>query len=397
MSEKEMKTQITTGREPLNINPKIIEWALERVGDKRAEDLYLQFKGLDEWLEGKKKPTFRQMQEFAKKVSLPIGYFFLKEPPEERFDIPIFKTGYRGYVKPSIELIDTVETITFRQDWMRDYVRESIDDEPLKFIGSVKIGDDPIDVASSIKKTLNIPQGWPEEERNWSEAFERLLDMVENAGIMVSVNGVVGNNTKRKLKPEEFRGFVLTDDYAPWIFVNGADSKAAQMFTVAHELAHLWIGKSAVFDLNELLPSHDEGEKFCNRIAAEFLVPERRLRGIWSRIKRRENKYQEAAKIFKVSELVAARRMLDLELINRDEFYSFIRSYKERIKPPKEQGGNFYYLTDKRLGRKFAEAVVSQTLSGKITYRYAYELTGLHGETFDKYAKHLGFKPYGTV
>jgi Zn-dependent peptidase ImmA (M78 family) len=74
------------------------------------------------------------------------------------------------------------------------------------------------------------------------------------------------NNNTRKLDPEEFRGFVLSDRYAPLIFVNGADFKSAQMFTLAHELAHLWLGRDGVFDLQDLQPGNSDVERFCTQL-----------------------------------------------------------------------------------------------------------------------------------
>ncbi len=94
------------------------------------------------------------------------------------------------------------------------------------------------------------------------ETLAFLRDKVQEIGIMFEKNGVVKNNTHRPLNVNEFRGFVLVDDFAPLIFVNNADCKAAQMFTIAHELAHLWIGESAAFDLREMQPAQDAKEIF---------------------------------------------------------------------------------------------------------------------------------------
>ncbi|GIV50096.1 MAG: hypothetical protein KatS3mg038_0617 [Candidatus Kapaibacterium sp.] len=132
-------------------------------------------------------------------------------------------------------------------------------------------------------------------------------EKAEAAGILVVTSGVVGNNTQRKLSVEEFRGFVLVDEYAPLVFINSADGKAAQMFTLAHELAHVWVGESAAFDLRNLQPATNKLEQTCNRIAAEFLVPENSLRAFWSKAQQDPRPFQAIARHFKVSEIVAAR------------------------------------------------------------------------------------------
>jgi Zn-dependent peptidase ImmA (M78 family) len=202
------------------------------------------------------------------------------------------------------------------------------------------------------------------------------------------INGIVGNNTHRKLDVEEFRGFVLVDDYAPLVFVNGADAKAAQMFTLAHELAHVIFGSSAAFDLRQLTAATAPIEQACNRAAAEFLVPIELLRQRWRGVGNQANPFDSLAHQFKVSQLVAARRALDAQLITRDRFFAFYAEYlaHERKKTDDSEGGNFYATQHQRVGSRMASAIVRAVREGKLLYADAYRLTGLRGKTFETFA-----------
>lgn len=376
----------------VDVNPDVLRWALDRSGE---QGIVSEKFPVTEWINKEKRPTLKQLENFARSTSVPLGYFFLSKPPEEeQLPIPHFRTGERYTTRPSPNLLETVQTMERRQGWMRDYLIE-LGQEPLPFVGSVTLADDPKHVARKIRSTLGLENGWAGKCQNWQEALSMLREKIEEAGIMVVVNGVVGNNTRRKLDVNEFRGFVLVDEYAPLIFVNGADGKAAQMFTLAHELAHIWFGASAAFDLKRLHPSDNEIEQACNQTAAEFLVPEKELRQIWAEIRRESDRFQKIARKFKVSELVAARRTLDLKLITKNEFFEFYRKRleieRERGTTQESSGGDFYATQRLRIGRRFAEAVIRATNEGKLLYREAYRLTGLTGKTFPEFAKRLGF------
>jgi Zn-dependent peptidase ImmA (M78 family) len=356
-------------------------------------DLELRFPRLSQWIAGGSQPTLRQLESLAKLTLTPLGFFFLDTPPDEPLPVPFFRTlGGRISHEPSPNFLATLHAMERRQAWLREFLADQ-GQEGLPFVGSMTPNGDLADAAQSIRESLGLTIGWAAEEHSWSEAMRTLRETMEDAGILVVVNGIVGNNTHRRLDPEEFRGFVLVDDLAPLVFVNGADGKAAQMFTLAHELAHVFYGSSAAFDLRNMSAARDPIEQACNRVAAEFLVPEQELRDAWPSIRRDPEPFQAAARRFKVSALVTARRALDVRLVTRDEFLSFYSAYEadeRRTAARRAPGGDFYANQNLRVGRRFASAVARATKEGKLLYSEAYRLTGLRGRTFDRYAASLG-------
>ena len=242
---------------------------------------------------------------------------------------------------------------------------------------------------SDIRQTLGLDENWARNFRTWQEALDNLIKHIEDIGIIAIFNGVVENNTSRPINVEECRGFVLVDQIAPFMFINNADGKAAQMFTIVHELAHIWTGHSAGFDFRTLQPANDPIELLCNKIAAEFLVPEITFDKLWS-----ENpSIRNASRYFKVSEIVIARRALDTGKITKREFLNFYTEYISREFAKKENqssGGDFYATTRKRLSITFASHINNAVKSGDLLYRDAYKLTSLKGDTFQTFfTKHF--------
>ena len=211
---------------------------------------------------------------------------------------------------------------------------------------------------------------------------------------MAVINGVVGNDTNRKLSVEEFRGFALTDQYAPLIFVNGADAKSAQMFMLAHELAHIWLDEEGLSGFDNLLLEGTKTEKWCNQAAAEFLVPAREFEDLWYSLRREASPFMQLARAFKVSPLVVARRALDLSLIERGTFFEFYddQIQKERKSCTESTGGNFYNNQYQRVGQRFMTCVANAAMEGQIGFKEAYDLTGLGRSSFQEYAQQIGVR-----
>lgn len=382
---------ITLGKVTVDVRPRLIEWAIRRA-DISAASIQRRLPRVDEWLAGIRQPTLRQLEMFAKMTRTPLGYFFLDEAPTEVLPIPQYRTiSDAAPAEPTPELLDTVRAMQRRQTWMRDYLIEELA-EALPFVDSVTGAMDPREIAGEMRRVLGMERGWAWEYATWEDALRALFRALEGVGILVVANSVVGNNTHRRLKVEEFRGFVLIDAFAPLVFVNGADSKAAQMFTLAHEFAHILLGRAGVFDLHCMQATADPLEVLCNQAAAEFLVPADELKGFWPKAVVEPDPFGLIARTFKVSSLVVARRALDENLIDRERFLKFYSAYLAREKQTaaqRQDGGNFYPTQNYRVGRRFALAVVAATREGRLTYTDAYELTGLRGETFQRYAEYI--------
>jgi len=375
-----MKTKV-------NIDTNILTWAINRAGFDLHE-FTLRVPNVQKWLDGETNPTVKQLEDFSKKVYLPFGYLFLKAPPKEHLPIPFFRTNNTTVTKVSINVYDTIMLLQQRQDWLRDYLLDN-GFPALPFVGKFANSNDIKNIVNDIKKTLNLKENWTSECSTWQDALNYLSEQIENAGIITVFNGIVENNTRRKISVQECRGFILVDSVAPFMFINNSDSKAAQMFTLVHELAHIWTGHSAGFDFRQLQPADDPIEKICDKVAAEFLVPEDTFNQLWNK-----KPYIKAiARFFKVSEIVIARRALDTGKISKEQFFAFYNAYTQReidIKENQSSGGDFYATTKKRLSITFATHVYNAVKSGKLLYRDAYKLTSLKGDTFQTFfTKHI--------
>jgi Zn-dependent peptidase ImmA (M78 family) len=358
------------------VKPELLRWARNRAS-RDVASLSKPFPKLEAWERGEVQPTLKQLERFAKATHTPVGYLFLDEPPEEQVPIPDFRTTATVYFdRPSPDLLDTIYICQQRQEWYRDFTR-SMGMEPLPFVGSADITDDVVQAATDIRTMLNFDVEKRRQTRTWTESLRRFVEQADALGVLVMVSGVVGSNNRRKLDPKEFRGFALADDLAPLVFINGADTKSAQMFTLAHELAHLWIGRSAVSDAQAARVSDHKVERWCNRVAAELLVPLALMR---EEYRADDDLYAELARLarhFKVSTLVILRRIHDAGGLTREELWeAYDQELQRLLALPKTSGGNFYLTQPARVSKRFARAIVISTLEGQTLHRDAFRMLG---------------------
>lgn len=375
------------------IQPAMFLWARKRARMDEAA-LLGRFPHLQEWESGEVQPTLRQLERFAQATHAPLGFFFLPEPPRETLPIPDFRTMGGDSPRLTADLLDVIYTCQTRQTWYRDEARVNAE-PPLSFVGSVTMKTPPMEAAQHIRDALGFSVQARTECATWAEALRLFIAQAEQLGVLVMVSGVVMNNNTRHLDPREFRGFALADNLAPLVFINGADSKAAQMFTLAHELAHLWLGQSALSDARMTEVSDDAVEVWCNQVAAELLVPRAEFLAVLHADEALAANLKRLARHFKVSTLVLLRRMLDVGYLNKAAFW---RAYREEEAHLKELaarstgGGDFYRTTVARVGKRFAQSLVASTLEGRTLYRDAFHMLGISKTgTFNELGRTLGF------
>ena len=375
----------------VEVKPELLRWARERAGfDVRA--LVRRFPSLEAWEKGVAQPTLKQVERFAKATYAPVGYLFLQEPPVEKVPIPDLRTVRNERIQhPSPDLLDTIYICQQRQEWYRDFAR-STGEESRPFVGSARLTQAVETAAASMRKALAFDLEERRQMPTWTDALRRFIEQADGLGVLVMCSGVVLNNNHRRLDPDEFRGFAMADPLAPLVFINGADTKAAQMFTLAHELAHIWLGESAVSDAQASRIPEQAIESWCNRVAAELLVPIAVLREEYRRNEDLPVQLERLARRFKVSTLVILRRILDIGGLTEKRFWEAYNAELVRLGAIlRGSGGNFYLTQGARLSKRFARALIASTLEGQTLHTDAFRMLGFSKlATFRELGESLG-------
>lgn len=367
--------------ERIDIRANMLEWAITRAGYSLARYREENEK-VAAWIDGEKKPTLKQLEEFASKLHVPFGFLFLDTPPIEQSPIPFFR-GEANNGKLDLNTYDTILTLQRRQEWLSNYLADN-DFGRCDFVGSLHGCNAVNRIVDKIRTLLKLEKTWAFAFQRSEQAVNKITEILEELGVVVEFNGVVGNNTHRPINVAECRGFSLVDEVAPFIFVNSADSKTAQLFTLIHEFAHLLLGVSSGYGGEDGI-NDDDIEKLCDKVAANFLVPEDTLRANWTTI-------EKTAKKFKVSGLVIARRAKELRLITSQQFQDY---YTEYLATPigdnfrRSGGGDFHLVAKKRIGYTFAVHVNNAVRGNKLSQVEAYRLTGLYGNTYSSFMSKL--------
>ncbi|MCI0448162.1 MAG: XRE family transcriptional regulator [Chlorobi bacterium] len=373
------------------VNSEVIKWA--RITAKMsieevAAKLPCRPVKIEEWENDVDYPTIRQAERLAQIYRRPLAVFYLPSPPKDFETLKDFRrTDKSGEYSTALTFI--IRDIQERQIWIRDFLIEQNEDG-LSFLGNFSIENSVNDIANDIKKVLEI-----EENIGTDKILKYWIDKVESKRIFVSLANNV--HTRMKLSIDEVRGFAIYDNVAPFIFINTEDTENGMLFTLAHELAHIWIKQSGVSNVEfreSNVDFYEPLEVFCNEVAAELLLPLNMVKDYFKNVKITIDVIDAFANKMHVSPFSVSVRLLKNGYIPTSVFNEYKKIFKERYekhlenklqkKKKQKGGGDFYRDQIKKNSRAFTFLIYDSYREGIVN---SYEASSLLHIKINKFAK----------
>ena len=371
------------------VQPSVIRWARESMG-MSIEDVAHKLKRSSEEVRAwesecsASSPTYAQLESLAYKVfKRPLAIFFLPAPPDEIQPTREFRTlpdadlqtlnadTYVQVRKAHAYQITLKEVFDGRNPGERSIVRDVALDMQL----SVETQ------ASSVRKALGISLedqlGWKTDEH----ALKRWREAVEAHGVFVF---------KAPFKQKDISGFCLLDADFPLIYLNNGTTKTRQIFSLLHELAHLLLNVSGIskFEqsyMSRLPVAERRIEQFCNKVAAEILIPSddfgQQIAGLPSDAESmQDHLYANLANRYGVSREAILRRLLDLGRVSQVFYEQKAKLWASQKKAA--SGGDWYASQNTYLSDKFAREVIGRHYRNQISVEQASEYLGIKAKNF---------------
>ena len=402
--------------EEFRYSPAVITWAREGAERNGQTGLCDRFPDLEAWEQGREFPSRKQMKEFAEAIYRPYGDLIMPEPPKRE------NNPSGGFYTPdglkedpvSWNLRDTLYDMLLRQDWLRGY-RGWYGADLLEFVGSASLEDAPGELARDIRAALGLQPGWAARCANQAKALSELRRRIWDLGVVTIIDDVVKHTPERKLNPDEFRGFALSNKWAPFVFINGSVAKPTQTFTLVHELAHIWLGHSCtcIDVLDRLAMTGEAGcdvEEFCNEVAAEVLLPAKEVRAAWNPPGKAKTAGQSAASQqaakqltnlaaqFKVSRPVMAYRVCSLKLLpwatleelrQDPKFMNHRRSPASKALSCYNGWPEIFAMNNQKIGEEYARTVLCADQNMIPDIQETGDLVGLYWNAVEPYTKYI--------
>lgn len=381
--------------EKAHITPKVLKWAREsaRMSEEAAASkVSVTVAKLKEWENGDSQPTIKQAEALAKAYRRPFALLFLPEVPRDFQPLQDFR---KKDSKPlSTGSIFIIREIQQKQAWIKDVYEDSKEGR-LAFVGRFSLKSNPSIVASDILATLEIdPSNYKKDN-----AMAEWIEKAESKGIFISRTSFV--HSRLTLDSDELQGFSIADEYAPFVFVNTDDWDAPQLFTLVHELAHIWIAASGISNEIQLEVKHKDKlhpvELFCNEVAANALMPIELMKAFSKSTFESSHNLFKASRELGVSSFAFLYRAFNLNIVSSDlyrklkkeadiDFKNFLLKEEEKkIRQKLHKGGPDYYrLLVNKNSQLFTQVVMDAFRGGILEPTQASSLLNTQINNFSK-------------
>lgn len=376
------------------ITPHVFKWARESAKlslESAAAKVDVDVSKLIEWETGDSLPTIRQAEILAKAYRRPFALMFLPDIPADFQPLQDFRRKNSKELGTAAVFI--IRDTQQKQSWIKALYEEN-NYNRLEFVGKFSRRHSPAQVAKDILRVLEIEPSNYETDN----PIKEWISKAERKGIFISRTSFV--HSKLTLDSDEMQGFVIADDMAPFVFINSDDWNASQLFTLVHELAHIWIAESGIsndiqLEIKNRNKSHPV-ELFCNEVAGHALMPDEVMKNMTLSIFASAEKIFGAARKLGVSSLSLLVRALQMEIISTDKYYKlkkevdarfeeFVQKEKSKKDLQQKKGGpDYYLLLVNKNGQLFTQVVMDAYYGGMIMPTEASNLLSTQVKNFDK-------------
>lgn len=363
------------GKVKVPVRGRTLAWAMRRAGLEAptlARGLGVRPERVEAWLAGEDSPTYAQALKLAQKLHVGLPHLLLP-PPEVHLPVRDFRRGAFFGQEPSPELLEALYDALRKRDWMRERRQER-----LPFVGAGQ-GKEAPQVGRAMREALGL-ESLQARTRRAEDFLKGMAERAEELGVLVLRQGHVGTNTRRVYSSQEFSGFSLPDPVAPVVFVNAQDHPLRQVFTLAHELAHIWLGEEGLDGGLEDGEPQERVEAWADEAAAEALMPAETFQEAWQADLPPLEAASEATRRFKVSRMAALRRARGLGLLPWFEYTEAVETLKRTGEEKPRQakgGGDFWKSLSVGNSPRFVEEVRRAALEGEIDLKEVATLLNL--------------------
>jgi Zn-dependent peptidase ImmA (M78 family) len=378
------------------ITPKILKWARESARmsiETAAAKLPIAVAKLQDWENGISQPTIKQAATLARTYRRPFAVFFLPDTPMDFQPLQDFRMKTAKTLGTASTFI--IREIQQKQAWISERYSDN-EEKILPFAGKFTLHSNPQTVAADMLSTLTIDP----LHYSTGNPMKEWISKAEMNGIFISRTSFI--HSRLKLDSDELQGFAISDKHAPFVFINSDDWNAPQLFTLVHELAHIWIAASGISNEIELELKHKDKlhpvELFCNEVAANALLPNSAMQAIDPSV------FDNAKNIFSISKksgvssffflyraystgLLSLHRYKELKRDADADFHAFLQKEAEKAaktKETKKGGPDYFMLLANKNSHLFTRVVMDAFRGGHIQPTQASSLLNTQVNNFSK-------------
>ncbi len=354
-----------------NINPEILVWARKTMKlsiELAAHKIGIKPKKLLNLEGGMDKPTIKQLYKIAEVYKRPFALFYFPKPPKHFKPLKDFRRFASDMIfNENDEYQVQKELLGFQRK--RELALELyglLDEKMPTFQLNSNINEDPEVISKKIVDYLQINYSEIENIEHGYSALNYWKNKLESHGILIFQT--------TKVPIDVMRGACIAEEHSPVIIINSNDTENGRIFTLFHELVHIVLKSDSISNFKfRNQDIFDPIEVYCNRIAAEVLVPADLLLNnhivkahksddmVWE-----NEELRKLANIFCVSQEVILRRLLTFKRTDVLSYKGF-RESMDSYRKEKQKGGNYYRNIIAKNGYLFLNLALQGYYHEKIT------------------------------